>query len=253
MAKKISISILWGSLVVVSYLLFSYYYFDGWWYSSVGTILVLFFSYLNWGKKFRSIAGVAMRLMEGIQSVAFSILVVILTIVLIKYIGREYVTGIGVSSVWNYYHDVFYILNEEIILGAIPLYLLIKRHRVKTLPASGMLALAFALFHFVFYKWIFLQTGTLELTTLVTLFMVAFIRNNLIISSGHIGYSWGLHFGWMAVMFGSNIMTTPDKGQLLEFEKFNYFLGSFEMLTISSIIAVISYLVLRKKNKIIDQ
>jgi hypothetical protein len=99
------------------------------------------------------------------------------------------------------------------------------------------LAVFFSLIHFVFYRWIFLDGGILGIQTLITLFLVGFVRNSLILQTGHIGYSWALHFGWMAIMFGSSHTYINSNMPLKESESFNLYLGSTEMLILSLILA----------------
>jgi hypothetical protein len=91
--------------------------------------------------------------------------------------------------------------------------------------------------HFIFYKWIFADRGVLGISTLITLFLVGFVRNSLIIKTGHIGYSWALHFGWIAIMFGSRHISSNANKYFAEYELFNLYLGSTEMLIISIILA----------------
>ncbi|HPJ06356.1 MAG TPA: hypothetical protein PLK17_12665 [Bacteroidales bacterium] len=72
---------------------------------------------------------------------------------------------------------------------------LVDKMKIRPLFASVALALFFALIHFVFYKWIFLDRGIIGMLTHTSLFMVGFVRNSLILMTGHIGYSWALHLG----------------------------------------------------------
>ncbi len=246
--KKLNVRI-YSLLLFSSYLLFSYYVFNGWWYSSIGTLLIVFFSYLIWKEKFPDATGLRLSLTTVIKTLVVAIIIVCCSILIIKYVGSKHGINIQYSGLRNYYHDVFYILNEEIILGGIAIYLLTNRYRLTPLLASTVLAIAFAMVHFVFYKWVFLETGTIKPVTLTVLFMVGFVRNNLIINYRHIGYSWALHFGWMAIMFGSNPYRVDTGVQLTEPEKFNMFLGSQEMLVISCILATVSFLQLIRKGK----
>jgi hypothetical protein len=124
---------------------------------------------------------------------------------------------------------------------------LVHKRKIRPITASIGLAVFFALIHFVFYKWIFNDRGILSVSTLTTLFLVGFVRNSLIFQTGHIGYSWALHFGWMAMMFG-NMHIHPDSMlRVTESERFNLYLGSVEMLIISLTIAGLSLLYWIKK------
>jgi hypothetical protein len=236
-------------LLMSSYLLFSYYYFNGWWYSSIGTALILFFSYLLWGKEFLRVTGLKISLKIFNKTVLLALIVTVGSMLLIQHIGSRNQVAIQFTNCRNYYHDIFYILNEEIILGGIPLYLLIRKWKINSLLATAALALFFAAGHYIFYRWIFLQRGTLELVTLTTLFLIGFVRNSLIVINGHIGYSWALHFGWMMVMFGNRLYFVETNISLTEPERFNMFLGSPEMVSISLILAVVSFIYLTGREK----
>ena len=47
----------WGELLLLSYLLFSYYTFGGWWNSSIGTILIIIFSSRIWPNDYLKVTG----------------------------------------------------------------------------------------------------------------------------------------------------------------------------------------------------
>ena len=238
---------IWAILLLTSYLGFSYYTFDGWWYSSIGTGLILVFSYLIWRKDFLKVIGLRLFIKSILKTIGLTILIIIGSVLIISYIGSNNKIGIQYTDIGNYYHDIFYILNEEIILGGIAIYILVNRFKIKPLLVSIGLALLFSIIHFVFYRWIFLQTGLIETQTLITLFLVGLVRNNLIIVTRHIGYSWALHFGWMVVLFGSFPYWIDTNTGLTEPERFNIFLGSNEMLILSCIVAGLSFLYLIKK------
>jgi len=241
-----------ASLILVSYMVFSYYYFPGWWYSSIGTFLMLGFSYLLWGDEFLQILGLRLSLRSALKTFVLAVIITAGSVLLISYIGSFNGVAVRFTGVRNYYHDVFYILNEEIILGGIPIYYMVARYKINSVKVSVGLAFIFTLMHLVFYRWIFLEKGLIEPVTLISLFMVGIVRNNLIIVSRHIGYSWALHFGWMVVLFGSSPYWIESGNRLTEPERFNMFLGSNEMLATSIVLAGISMihlLWLRHRNK----
>jgi hypothetical protein len=157
-----------------------------------------------------------------------------------KYIANKHNVQISFTNWRNYYHDIFYVLNEEIVIGALLLFALVNKRKIKPVIASVGLAAFFALIHFVFYKWIFKDRGIIEASTLTTLFLVGFVRNSLIFQTGHIGYSWALHFGWIIIMFGSMHIDLNSNLRVTEPERFNLYLGSIEMLIISIIMAGLS-------------
>jgi len=239
-------------LLILSYGLFNYYYFRGWWNSSAGAVLIIFFSYLIWKKDFLRIVGLDLNLKIILKLLVLTTIIIICSLGIMHYIDSELNISIQFSGWKNYYHDIFYILNEEIVLGAIILYSLVNYYKIKAIVTSVGLALVFSFIHFGFYKWFCFERGTLEVTTLLTLFFVGFVRNNLIIQTGHIGYSWALHFGWMVVMLGSKHVHINSNQELAEPEIFNTYLGSWEMVLISGLLAIIS-LIYWIRNKRVDR
>ena len=238
---------IYGLLLISSYLTFTYSVFNGWWYSSTGTVLIIIFSYLIWRDKYLHVTGLRLSVKTIMLSLLLGVVMTFFSVIIIKYIGSKNGVNIQFSSFGSYYHDVFYVLNEEIILGGIAIYLLINRYKFSSLLASVFLALAFSVIHYVFYRWVFLDTGIIKPLTLIVLFLVGFVRNNLIIIYRHIGFSWALHFGWVAVMLGSYPYWSESMEGLSEPEKFNMFLGSYEMLAISIVLAAISCMQLARK------
>ena len=238
---------IWAILLLISYLGLSYYTFNGWWYSCIGTGLVLFFSFLIWRKDFLKVIGLRLSIKSVIKTIILTFLIIIGSVLIIKYIGSKNMVAIQFADIREYYHDIFYVLNEEIILGGIAIYILVNSFKIKPLLVSIVLALIFSLIHFVFYKWILYQTGLIEPQSLITLFFIAIVRNNLIIVNRHIGYSWALHLGWIVVMLGSYPYWIDTNTGLTEPESFNMFLGSKEILILSCVLAGLSLIYMIKK------
>ncbi len=232
----------WISLLVLSYLLSSYYYFDGWWNSSIGSLLIVFFSYLLYKKEFLNIIGLNLPLRTIVKSIILAAGVVGGAWFIMRYLGDRHGIVIQYSHWKNYYHDIFYTLNEEIVLGGILLHVLTYKWKIKPAVASVLLAIFFSMVHFVFYRWIFNGRGLMATPTLLTLFFIGIVRNNVILQTGHIGYSWALHFGWMAVMFGSWHVYVGTDNYLGELARFNTYLGSAEMLGLSGILVLLSFI-----------
>ena len=151
------------------------------------------------------------------------------------------------------FHIAFYVLNEEIVLGAVILFLMVKRLNLKAVSATIYLALFFALMHFVFYRWVFDDRGILEVSTLISLFMIGIFRNTLILYFDQIAYSWAFHFAWMLVMFGFDHTGGTHGESLAEFSRFNLYLGTWQMIIISSFLASAGILFLHKKSKTAGQ
>ena len=237
------------TLLGLSYILFSYYFFGGWWNSSFGSVLILFFSYLIWDKDFLKHIGLQLDLKTIVKSIILAGSITLCALLFMSYIAGRHNVLIKFTNWRNYYHDVFYILNEEIVLGAILLFAMVNKRKIRPVTASAVLAVVFALIHFVFYRWIFNDKGIIGLSALTTLFLIGFVRNSLIIQTGHIGYSWALHFGWMVIMFGSKHINLAGNLRMTEPERFNLYLGSVEILIVSVVLAGLSLTYWMKKYK----
>ena len=173
------------TLLVTSYGLFTYNFFNGWWYSSIGSLLIIIICYLVWGGEFLKYTGLKLNLKSIFKSVGLAGIITIAAFSIIKYIASKNHVIIEMTNWKSYYHDIFYILNEEIVIGALLLLPPVLKRKIPPLIASLGLAMFFALIHFIFYKWVMRDRGILELTTLITLFCVGFIRNNFIIQTGY--------------------------------------------------------------------
>ena len=225
------------TLLILIYVLFSYSFLGDWLYSSIGSILIIFLSYLIWGKSFLKQIGLQLNLPTIAKSIILVVIIAGCSLLIQKYIGNKNDIRIEYYNWRDYYHVLFYVLHEELVFGALILFPLVYKWKGRPIVASICLAICFALIHYVFYRWVFADRGILGISTLVTLFLVGFVRNSLIIQSGHIGYSWALHFGWIAIMFGSRHTDLNTNMYISELESFNTYLGSTEMLIISIMLA----------------
>lgn len=229
------------TLLFLIYVLFSYSFLGDWLFSSIGSLLIIFLSFLIWGKGFLEKVGLQLNLQAFVKSIILVVIIAVCSLLILKYIGNKNDIRIEYYNWRDYYHVMFYVLNEEIVLGAILLFTLVYKWKVNPIVASICLAVGFALIHYVFYRWVFADRGILGISTLVTLFLVGFVRNGLILHTGHIGYSWALHFGWIAIMFGSRHTNLNTNMYVSEFESFSIYLGSTEMLVLSIIMAGIFF------------
>jgi len=231
--KAINKQKFWFSLLLTSYLLFSYHTFEGWWYALIGSFLIVIISTRIWPGDYLKILGLSVNIRTALKSVLSGILVAIASLLVMMLIGNRYSISIQYSNWKDYFHAIFYVLNEEMVLGALAIYYLVKLKKINPVIASLLLAVGFSLIHFVFYRWIFEDKATIQLLTLINLFLVGFVRNNLILRSGHIGYSWALHAGWIVIMLGSEHVYPDNHTRLDEAELFNLYLGSKEMLIVA--------------------
>jgi len=105
--------------MVLSYLLFSYYYFKGWWYSGIGTMLILCFAYLLWRQDYLVRVGLKINCRILVFSLLLTLILSVAGYLLMNIVAQRNEVIIHYSDFRNYIHDLFYTLNEEIILGAV--------------------------------------------------------------------------------------------------------------------------------------
>ena len=235
--------------LVMSYGSFTYSAFAGWWLSSAGTALILLCSYLIWKKEFLKNIGLQLKVKTIINAVFLAAIIATCAFLLMSNIADKHNIAISYTNWRDYFHDIFYVLNEEIVLGSVLLFALVRKGKIHPVIASTGLAVLFALIHFVAYKWFFTEKGIIGMVTLVTLFLVGFIRNSLILQTGHIGYSWALHFGWIIVMFGSMHTDMNTNLRVAEPVRFNLYLGSVQLCLISLIAAFLILMYWIKKGR----
>ena len=235
---------LWITSIIIAFLCLNYLPGFGWWISAVGTILIILFSYLSWPIDYRKRLGIPTNVIQ--YSISFFLLLplVIGSYYLMNQIKIQNNLGFGIGYIQNFAHIFFYTLNEEFILGGLLLLSLKNRYaKLNPIFISIGVAIFFSIMHYIFYRWVFLGVaqGILSVFTLISLLLIGMIRNNLILKTGHIGFSWALHFSWMAIMFGCAFYNpVTDILQLPESERFNLFFGNEITILIVFIFAVIT-------------
>ena len=225
------------------YLSLNYFPDFGWWVSMVGTILILLFGYFSWSKNYKERLGIPTNAMQYFFSFLLLIILLLCSYYLINLIRIQKNLGFGIGFIHNFTHVFFYTLNEELVLGGILLVSLkIRYAKVKPLLISIGVAFIFSILHDIFYWWIFKGSvkGILTNWTLISLLMVGIIRNNLILKTGHVGYSWALHFSWMAIMLGCMFYYPDSTQKLSQTARFNLFIGHKLTIIILSMMMILT-------------
>jgi len=228
--------------MVACYLIFSYNLFSGCWYSGIGTLLIVFFAFLLWREDFLFRIGLKMNTAILLMALFLMLILTAGGYGLMQSLANRNGVMIQYADYRNFIHDLFYTLNEEVILGAVLLGYVKQRFRnLQPAAISVLVAILFAGVHYLFYRWIFTDRGILTWLTLISLIMVGVLRNNLILTTGHVGFSWAFHASWMAVMFGTYHYHTGNLEALLEYERFNLYLGSPTTFMIITALAILSF------------
>jgi len=235
------------ALIILAHLTFSYYYFP-WFYSAIlGTVVIVLLSYFLWRNDYRFWLGIQISNKEYLK--VFLVFLAFLggAFLIIKWVGQSENILVIPGNYKNFLHTFFYTLNEELVIGA----LLLKgikyfRKKIPDWFVSVWIAAVFSLFHFIFFKWIFKNSGELGWITMMSLFFAGIVRNNLILKTGHIAYSFSLHFAWIYVMLGSSHFSKTDKVFLNDFERFEMYLGDYRVLVVCLILVILSFLYPKK-------
>ncbi len=237
-------------LLLAVYLLFSYNSFPWFWSAMAGFFLIILISYLEWGPDFFSRTGLPVKTNTITASLSLTGIIFFTSFYLIDSIAPANGIVLRFIGLRPFFHDLFYTLNEEIVLGGILLgSVRINFNKLPSWFISVSVALAFAIVHFVFFKWIFNDRGDLSFLTLSSLFLIGVVRNNMIMGTGHIGYSWAIHSGWVCVMLGFAHWSIETGKQLTDLQRFNLYLGNHLIISILLVITVFSFFILYKPFK----
>ncbi len=232
----------------------TYGLYYGVWVPLAGSASICLFAWLAWGAEWTTWTG--MRMSGKDARLSFVLFLVCLggAKVLIDLAARE----VGVERVsiaapllWRpeLLHHVGQTLNEEIILGAVLLNVSLRKfERARLIGISVALATVFAFLHFAFY-WCrsasSFNEGALSIGSLLAVFGGGVLRHNLILTSGHIGYSWALHLALNVVLFAGY---RSSRGVLLsEPQLFDNLLGTPTNIAVISIALLTSLVLGREK------
>jgi len=242
---------LYISLILLSFVSLNYLAVFGWWISALASFLIIYFSHLCWPSNYKNRLGIDIDVRQYFFAFIIGLILLPSCLLLIFHIANENNLHIATSHPFNFVHILFYTLNEEMILGGLFLYVLKNRYqKLQPLYISVIVAVFFAVLHYMSYRWIFQDPaqGILSLSTMASLLMIGIIRNNLILKTGHIAYAWVLHSCWMAIMFGYVFYSTEKQQVLPEAQRFNTFLGNELTVYIILILTLLITLWFLKEN-----
>ena len=146
-------------------------------------------------------------------------------------------------SAWNLgwrSRPLFQVLNEEMVLRALLLGVLLKKCKTRwtRLSASSGVALVFSLLHLALY-W--LKDGIiLSDWTLLNLFLFGAWANAMWLATSHIGWGFAVHLAWNLTRFGGDFLAG---GHVVpEAQTFNLIEGSATLTPILATLAVAGHL-----------
>jgi len=229
---------------------------SGWWLSGIGTLCILACARAAWPGAWATRVGLRMSRVELLRSVGLLAAVTTIASVIVTAIARAKTITFDPwittpHEVPWYLHTVAQTLNEEMLLGAVLLGGIRRRlPRTSPLRISIGVAAAFALFHLAFYGARTPEMpnyGVLSAATLLALFLVGIVRNNLILATGHVGYAEAVHLGWNAIFLGGAFRWAGEGGAAMtEPERFDAFVGSPAVIVLGAVGAVATAWLLRR-------
>ena len=77
-------------LLGLSYGLFSYDCFGGWWYSSIGSGLIIFIGYLIWDKEFLNNIGLQLDFKSVLKSFLLAVIIIFSAFLIMKHIAQKH-------------------------------------------------------------------------------------------------------------------------------------------------------------------
>lgn len=210
-----------AAIAVVAYV-FPYLYLPGvWWRAIPSTCVILLIGALLQGRNAARFFGLRLSWKELAVSVGlFLILLPAFSYLISSIIVVEPLSAHRYAYPPAYIHQFFQVFNDEIVLRAGLLTLLL---RVFSHPKTVVLgtALAFSIGHHLLY-W--LNGIDIDSLAMVSLFSFGAIANALFVRYGHIGYGLAVHYAWNFDRFNSTYYL--DGKALSEGMTFNYIEGN---------------------------
>lgn len=210
-----------ASIFILAYL-FPYFYLEGIWWRAIPSTAVMFvLGAAVSGHATLRVFGLRMSAQQAALSVGvFLGLLPLASLVLFRLVVVEPLSAQTAGTVLSRTHQLFQVLNDEIVLRAVLLGTLV---RAAGHPKAIVLltALAFSFGHYVVYR---LGAVQVEWPALASLFSFGVIANCLFLWSRHIGYGLALHFAWNLLRF-DNVYYLAGR-PLSEGATFNYIEGN---------------------------
>ena len=190
-----------GFAVLVTVVFLLPYAQKPWWQYFHTTIVLLALWGLRWGKEGMVRLGLGLRLRDaGIVLVAFPGVWFLSRLLLLAVARSEGVVRASFAFPENV-DPLYQALNEELLLGFLFLTAL-RRYLRNPHLLAGAVAVAFALAHVVFYRWLSVHQTWLAPAGVLAVAFVGLARNYLILLGGHVGFAWVLHAGWNLTFLG---------------------------------------------------
>ncbi|MGB7476575.1 MAG: CPBP family intramembrane glutamic endopeptidase [Polyangiales bacterium] len=222
MSQRGPIAVFIATSVTLAAYLFPYFYLPAsWWRGIPSTFVILLTGALFFGRAMPRVYGLVMTWKQLAISIGlFAILLGLFSYVIFTWVVVEPLSVERYSYPPAQVHQLFQVFDDEILLRAALLTVLLKAFPH---PRAVILvpAVLFAVGHHIVYR-----TGAVDIDwpAMVSIFAFAGIANTLFVRYRHIGYGFALHYAWNFYRFNSRYYL--DGMPLSEGASFNYIEGN---------------------------
>jgi len=237
MIRRRPIAVFIATSVTLAAYLFPYFYLTGtWWRAIPSTAVILLVGTLFFGREMPKVYGLAMTGKELLLSMAlFFALLAGFSYAIFTWVIVEPLSVQRYSYPPAQVHQFFQVFNDEILLRAALLTILLKAFpRPKTVIL--LTAALFAVAHHVIYRS---SSVEIDWPAMATIFSFAAIANTLFVRYRHIGYGFALHYAWNFYRFNSTYYL--DGTRLEEGLTFNYIEGNAWVAVVSLVVLLLVF------------
>lgn len=237
MSRRSPIAIFIATSITLAAYLFPYFCLTThWWRGIPSTVVILFVGALFFGREMPRVYGLVMSPKQLAISLAlFAALLPLFSYVLFTWVIVEPLSVERYSYPPAQVHQFFQVFNDEILLRAALLTVLLKAFPH---PKTVLLvpAVFFAIAHHVVYR-----SGAVQIDwpAMLSIFSFAAIANTLFIRYRHIGYGFALHYAWNFYRFNSRYYL--NGASLSEGASFNYIEGDSLVVVLSLAVFVLVF------------
>ncbi len=228
MTSRGPVAVFVATSVTLAAYLFPHFALPGvWWRGIPAAAVILLTGALFFGRDMPRVYGLSM----SARSVALSVALLAALLPAFSWALRELVLVSPLTAERYDYplahvHQFFQVFNDEVVLRAALLTILLAAFPHPRLVIFGT-AVLFAVAHHVVYR----PAAFIDWPALLTIFAFAGIANTLFVRFGHIGYGFALHLAWNLDRFNS--WYSIDGVPLTEGNSFNYVEGNRWVVALS--------------------
>jgi hypothetical protein len=230
-----------GGVTIVAFLLpYTLGWGWGWWKFALSSLAIILSLCWATPKTFVSELGIRPSKIDiGVAGILLLFIGVVASYVIPKILRPlGYAPSIPNSYMWKYLATPFQVLNEEMVIRAFLLTVLIRLVK-RPIIVCVVVAALFAVLHFLLYRFGPPNT-VLSIKALTTLFLVALALNQFFFTTGNIAVPFGIHFGWNFTRFGNDWVAQSSGIHLPDGIAFNLIEGNFIVVAFAVALVVLA-------------